>query len=389
MRTSLTSVTLIIPIALSGLVDLPRLLTFGPVSSLALLTTFYASSATLLWLARPVLSRQAISVVAPLAAFLVWAFASLFWSAPTIRGVQNLLVVSGFLVLILLASGKIADKKNHRLIERAFVYAIWLAVSLYAISIFRSGWGAESILGSRSFALFALLGVAWYLASWRYGSQRELWWAAAITLMIGASLSRMALVVALALFPLSQISFRSVWGWFRLGLLIAVLVGLSQLALTYVEPVRARFLEESAVEIGGIQINTSGRDVAWPVVLDSWKESPWIGKGAGAAEEVTTRYFPDFGQPHNDYLRVLHDYGVIGLGFWLLTFVNLLGVTFTAWVRSASNGSPDVRLHLAAFLSVVAVVLTMITDNVMIYVFVMAPLGVLVGASLTIRGQEH
>jgi hypothetical protein len=31
----------------------------------------------------------------------------------------------------------------------------------------------------------------------------------------------------------------------------------------------------------------------------------------------------------------------------------------------------------------------MITDNVMIYVFVMAPLGVLVGASLTIRGQEH
>jgi len=67
----------------------------------------------------------------------------------------------------------------------------------------------------------------------------------------------------------------------------------------------------------------------------------------------------------------------------------LLGVTFTAWVRSASNGSPDVRLHLAAFLSVVAVVLTMITDNVMIYVFVMAPLGVLVGASLTIRGQEH
>jgi O-antigen ligase len=389
LRTSLTSVTLIIPIALSGLVDLPRLLTFGPVSSLALLTTFYASSATLLWLARPVLSRQAISVVAPLAAFLVWAFASLFWSAPTIRGVQNLLVVSGFLVLILLASGKIADKKNRRLIERAFVYAIWLAVSLYAISIFRSGWGAESILGSRSFALFALLGVAWYLASWRYGSQRGLWWAAAITLLIGASLSRMALVVALALFPLSQSSFRSVWGWFRLGLLIAVLVGLSQLALTYVEPVRARFLEASAVEIGGIQINTSGRDVAWPVVLDSWKESPWIGKGAGAAEEVTTRYFPDFGQPHNDYLRVLHDYGVIGLGFWLLTFVNLLGVTFTAWVRSASNGSPDVRLHLAAFLSVVAVVLTMITDNVMIYVFVMAPLGVLVGASLTIRGQEH
>src|SRR5215212_12164145 len=131
-----------IPIAFSGLVDLPRVLIFGPVSSLALLTTFYASSATLLWLARPVLSRQAISVVAPLAAFLVWAFASLFWSAPTISGVQNLLVLSSFLVLMLLASGKGAGKKNLRLIERAFVYAIWLAVSLYGtiwgITIFRS-----------------------------------------------------------------------------------------------------------------------------------------------------------------------------------------------------------------------------------------------------------
>jgi O-antigen ligase len=382
----LTTLALIFPIALSvyNLLEIAPYITFGPITLGALITVFYCSSAWALWAARPILTRTVLKTVWPLMALILWGLLSLTWYAPTLDGAQNLVVLLTFLGLLLLASGK--SHFDYRLQWRAWhvlARVTWIAVGLYGVSLSLGGVGSRILIEPRSFALFALFGAAWSLATWRYDSHRGLWQAIIITLVIGASLSRLALGIALALFPLSQASLGNVSGWLRTILSVVLLVGSSYLAITHIAPLHDRFFEgDTRLQVGGAAINVTGREVLWRITLDSWRESPWVGKGAGSAEQVVKRVSPENEHPHNDYLRVLHDYGVVGLGLWLLTIANLMWATLRAWLTAAHKGSAEARPHLAAFLSLVAFTAGMVTDNVMVYVFVVAPLGVLVGASI-------
>jgi len=362
----------------------------GPISALAVLTILYAGAAWLLWLLRPLVTRAAVPIVWPLAAFLVWGLASVAFYRPTVDGFQNLLVVAAFTGLILLTASAVPYVRQlPRSVRKTLERATWIAVVLYVIGIAMGGLGNETILGPRPFAMFALLGVALHLANWRHGERRKLWWALAVTLVIGISLSRLALVAAFVLFPISQISFRNVWGWLRVILMIAVAVGIFSLAFTYVEPLRSRFVEgDVSIEVGGVAVNGSGRTEIWETTFESYSESPWTGKGAGSANEVIKANFVGVDHPHSDYLRVLHDYGPVGFGLWIVAFVNLLWVTLRAWMRADRRRAPDAPLHAAAFMAVAAATMMMVTDNAMVYVFVMAPLGILVGASLGSVGRE-
>jgi O-antigen ligase len=360
------------------------MISLGPVSALAGLTVLYAGMAWTLWLLRPLVSRAALPVVWPLAAFMVWGLASLVFYKPTVDGIQNLLVVATFLGLILFTSAlgdRVPDLPH--VLDRGITWATWIALGLYGVSIMLEGLGTELILGPRPFSMFALIGLAWQLASWRYAKRRRFWLATAIVLMIGGSLSRLALATALALFPLSRLSFKSAWGWLRVLIWIGLVVATFQLAINHVEPLRERFVSgDLSLEVGGIAVNTSGRTDIWNVTWESYVESPWVGKGAGSAEAVVNAHFEGVNHPHSDYLRILHDYGVVGLALWLLAIVKLVWAVWKAWLGADRRSTKEAHPHLAALLSLVAFAGTMITDNVVVYIFLMAPLGVLVGASL-------
>jgi len=166
--------------------------------------------------------------------------------------------------------------------------------------------------------------------------------------------------------------------------MVALVVGISYLTITHVEPVRERFFAgDIGATVGGTGINVEGRDQMWRTILDSWSESPWIGKGAGSSSEVVENALgPGVEHPHNDYLRILHDYGVVGLVLWLLALGQLLWAMCRAWLMADRRNTAEAHPHFAALLSLIALAATMVTDNVVAYVFLMAPLGVLVGASL-------
>ncbi len=368
-------------IMLSGLVDLPRLFVFGPVTSLALFTVAYALAAWVLWVVRPVFVKPAIVALWPIVALLVWICATFLWYQPTVPGLQNLLVLATFVGLALVVSYESYRTPSFaELVRKAIVWSVWLAAALYLASLLSGG----ELMGSRSFALFALLGVACHLGAWRRGSPQGLWQAILLTLLIGASLSRTALVVALLLFPLSQLSLKDSRSWIRVGLLVALIAVSAYSAITYIEPLNERFFEgDRAYEVEGVAINTEGRTEIWGVIWDSYLTAPLTGLGAGSSEEVLVQRDPNSaGHPHNDYLRLLHDYGPLGLGLWFLGFLSLLWATGRNRAGTSHRKGPEASLHLAAFLSLTSVSLTMITDNVIVYVFVMAPLGALVGASL-------
>lgn len=371
-------------ILVSGSVGALRNVVIGPATLTALLTVAYASSVLLLLVARPVLLKKVVAVMWPFLAFLLWGFSSFIWFRPNQAGLQNLLVISAFLGFVLLVSYE--SYRNHNFVgavKRALVWSFWLAMALYAVGLLIDGLGASLILGARSFALFAMLGVAYYLSEWRHGYRRGLWRAVLLILLIGASVSRTALFVALALFPLSQVYPRSFRSWAKAILVGALIVAIAYGAIVYVEPLRERFSQGDLYNIGGFEINTSGRAEIWGTILSSYLESPWIGLGAGSSEQVIAKSFGDqIAHPHNDYLRVLHDYGAIGLSLVLLGIVNLLRSIGASWWTASRKGNVDSLIHMTAFLTLTAVTVAMITTNPIVYIFIMLPLGILVGASL-------
>jgi O-antigen ligase len=374
-------------IMLCGLVDLPRQLTLGPVTLLAPLTGAYASSVWILWILSPIFVRPAIVTLWPLVALLMWSYASFLWYKLTVSGLQNVLVLTTFVGLALLVSYHCyrAPRFAER-IRTTVVRAVWLAAALYVVSFFSAVAGFGQFMSSRAFALVAMLGVACHLGTWRHNRQPlGLWQAVLLTLLIGVSLSRAALFAALILFPLSRLSLKHPSSWVRVALLTAFLAMAAYLAVTYIEPLNERFFAgDQAYEVGEVTINTSGRTEMWSAVWDSYLEAPLTGLGAGSSEEVLYQLDPNAsGHPHNDYLRFLHDYGPLGLGLWCWGFLCLLWTVGKSWVGASRRGdNPEASLHLAALLSLAGLALTMITDNVIVYVFVMAPLGALIGASL-------
>lgn len=117
--------------------------------------------------------------------------------------------------------------------------------------------------------------------------------------------------------------------WRKLLLIIPVMV---MLILTFVPQVRDRMLQGIVgTETGEIDeyAMTSGRNLAWPHVIDAIKESPVTGYGrqamstTGIRDQLWTELGESFPHPHNAYLEVWLDNGVIGLAIVLLLFLTL------------------------------------------------------------------
>ncbi|MCU1518487.1 MAG: O-antigen polymerase, partial [Pseudarthrobacter sp.] len=116
--------------------------------------------------------------------------------------------------------------------------------------------------------------------------------------------------------------------------------------------------------------------VLWEMTLRSAEQNPLFGNGPGTASALISASFRNISHPHNEYLRLFHDFGYIGAVLFVLGTLILLLRTF----RRAQNS--DNPIHWAATLGILAVLAAALTDNVIIYPFVMAPLGLIVGASI-------
>ncbi|AFY53080.1 lipid A core-O-antigen ligase-like enyme [Rivularia sp. PCC 7116] len=374
---------------ISGLTNAVRMISLGPITALGALSIISGIGSWVLVFTRSHISK-ATYIATSLVLFVVYSLFNFLWYSLTSKlpisdAVQNLslyLAFVGILVLSAIETNRSFDPPDF--ISNALSLAGKLSVLVYGFSILIGGFGTGIIMGARPFALFAMIAAAWFLAGWRYGLLGSRWWTIFTIVVMALSFSRTALVVTLILFPLSQISFNSIKGWLKMGFTIFLMVTVSFLAFTYVEPIRSRFTDVGDnATVGGVQINTSGRATAWPIAYASAWESPWIGHGPGSVVVVLVQNVGRaFSHPHNDYLRIFHDYGLIGLTLWLLGYIGLLVKTWQNWQWSDQNDRANARISLAAFLTLVAVAIAMISDNIIVYLFAMNPLGILVGASL-------
>jgi O-antigen ligase len=114
--------------------------------------------------------------------------------------------------------------------------------------------------------------------------------------------------------------------------------------------------------------------VIWEIIWQRFLEQPWLGWGAGSSGAYLAEHFGTITHPHNDFLRVLHDLGITGLVLWALWATSLV-----ALLRRAARSEAG-RAYAAAGCGLfIAMLACALTDNVVNYIFVMAPAGAVLG----------
>jgi O-antigen ligase len=384
------------PLVIAAFVDLTRDVNFGRVTGMGALTIVQSALLFAALIACASYPKRLLLYAGPFLGFLIWTFVSTVWFSTNVSGFQNAAVFALFGLALLLA-GTVTARDPSRMestIDRAvrWVDAIGL-LTIFANLLLR-GTPAEAnwSVGPRSVALVGLIALSWHLAE-AYHDQRGPWirsaiWLLAIVLTLSRTASAIALLYVTIVLVL-QVRFnpRSFAASLpRSFMLLAIIIGLVFQSVAFQDRF---FTGDTSIAIGEIRINASGRLNMWPVVLDSLRESPIIGKGLGSSQQIVEATVADAGHPHNDYLRVAHDLGVVGFGLLALAFVSWLCVTFRGWSRLARRRADWGRMELAAFLGLLGLMLEMMTDNGIVYPFYMGPLGILIGAGLGRSQPKH
>jgi hypothetical protein len=396
---------LLIVMWVCGTVNLMQCVELGGTTGLGIWTTIVGAGVWCLWLVRPYYPRELSRVLLPLITFSAYAALSLIWGGVDVKALQNLSVSLGFTGFVLMAARESERRPAFAFaLQKALDGASIIAGVLYSITFLLFGQGSDAIVGhrmffaARPFALFAAVAVARQLARWQAGDWKGFVVGVWLVVLVFLSQSRLAMVACLVQFPLAMCcrgDFKSIARALVMTVLAAFALGAS---IFFSKSMYDRFFAYDAkIAVGGVMINASGRTKMWEALLEDLRGGAvYFGRGAGAAGRLIDRYFPDLGHPHNDFLRLLYDFGAVGLGWWALFLIIVLFTMIggvrrcTAQyigptpdhVRTVSSDHPDLPVHLAPILSLVAIIMSMFTDNSISYIFVMAPLGMLIGCSL-------
>ncbi len=315
----------------------------------------------------------------PLWLFAIVAVASAL-EQRTVYGFQNAMVYVVFLAAMALAAVWTTSQTPMVLLRWMRAAAVVGAVG-YLVTAALLGPGSNGFYEARNVGILAWLAMA-VSVPLAVQSRRALVVPALLVVTCTLSLSRTSIAVCLllalglALRPEQRGTVR------RIAVSAAVVAVLGILAVTQFPPLRDRFLHNDNERIAGLPIGTSGRLNIWRVVWDSIEQSPIYGHGVGTAMGLVSDTFgPAYiAHPHNDYLRLWHDFGILGLLLWL-SAACILGVgAFRRW-RAADNAG-DQAIHLAAGLGVIGLLASIGTGNELVHIFVALPLGVVIGTSL-------
>lgn len=309
--------------------------------------------------------------------FLIWTGICALGMGVSSVGIQNICVYLLFVMIIALTARN--REVNVEPYSSVLLAIGWSLAAIYSADLAAHGIGAGDWLGRRSFALEALVVMALSVAARHRGLPTRLL-PYVLFVLIALSLSRTATAVAAGLVLVRLAHRRRGRTRLRVAAACVFLAVLGVLAVEHVPLVHERISGGDQARVLGLQINTEGRLKMWKALSPNDSLQLWVGHGPGAAELRIKALVRDQDQPHNDYLRLLYDYGVVGLALFLSGYLSILIRTTRAARRSISIA--DAAAHTAAALALVAVAAGMATDNVVIYAFAMAPLGLLVGLSL-------
>lgn len=294
-------------------------------------------------------------------ALLLWLAATALWSPAPWRGIGAHLWQYGQLLLVpLIAAACTPDRAlramRHFVLASTAVALLFALERLGALPVSSLAWhttlqaeGNQRIATSILLTMGACLGL--WLGLGERGPARWSWCAAAMACTLAVALQdRRTGMLLLPAVLLVWGLVRQPGGWRRMG--IAGAIGLAGMAAWQVsDGVRARFAE------GAMELRQySGDDTvatSWGQRLRMWEltgamvaERPWTGHGVASwrglwQQRVTPgTALAEHSTPHNEYLLLAQQGGVIALGLWLWLLLSALR-------RAAAAGAPGVPALMA------------------------------------------
>lgn len=325
----------------------------------------------------------------PFIAFVGWAGVRWLLTPTGFLGLKDLLwysmpVLFGLFVPLALGRDKRTVLRNVRSLERVFLGSVFIPIALLAVALATGlaemtwrGPRGELVGSARGMPLYLLVVLAVALANWRYGPLKvrgRLFSLLALGTIL-FTLGRMASFLGLMLLGLSRINPRRKWQLLGAGVVVAAIM---LFAITHIPILQQRFFftEDWDPSMGLKGINTAGRSLIWPTVYLSAMQSPILGHGLGVARIVTTQLFAgkkDVAEyhPHDEYLQIWHDMGVIGL---FLVIVSWAGTFVRQWRRwEHSTRRLVAKWGMASVLALSAILISSLTDNTLHYPIVVVP----------------
>jgi O-antigen ligase len=237
-----------------------------------------------------------------------------------------------------------------------------VAGQLYGVTGFAAGAITASILA------------AWYAARYAGGDGRALgYWAvlAAVPVLANTRTGMVAVALTLPL-TLAPLSVKK-----RL-IAVAVLVAAGLLVFQS-ERIQSKMFYSgqgtlsdavtgvadlfSGKEPASYDFATTGRRSMYDVLVAGLDEAYWLGHGANTTEAISMA-ISGVGHPHNDWLRLRYEYGILGMLLFALTLLAQMGHALLRLRRMPSEAAIFLWVGTGAFLPMA---LFMFSDNVILY----------------------
>ena len=243
-----------------------------------------------------------------------------------------------------------------------------LSVIMIAIIVFLTGLLITGVLpGSTGFApqaISTLLLSALFISGYSYGNVKDIFWYRAIASIPIIALTRGPMIVTGLSLPLSFSPIK-----LQTRMIFFGVVAIAGLILFFSPRVQKKFFYSGEGTIEDLQderkVSTSGRRRMAELLVVEIARRPVFGHGANASEEFILNYSRgQLTHPHNDWLRFLYDYGLVGTTVFSLTLL----IQIASLLRGArrSTGATQI-LFSAGASSFLSFVLIMFTDNIVLY----------------------
>jgi O-antigen ligase len=244
----------------------------------------------------------------------------------------------------------------------------YIGIGFYMVILFKTGIVLTGMLPARTaLAAEAMTGTLFcslFVTNYVLGKKRELGWWAAFAAIPYIALTRTGMVAAGLTLPLTFAPMQMIK-----RILFSVMIIMIAIPLFYSERVQQKMfysgkgtLEE--VNPGNPDFATHGRNIIWEALQKEIDQKPYLGHGANSSATFLSKLFTGVTHPHNDWLRLLYDYGYFGTGIFALSLtMQLLHI-----LKMAKNSKGELKiLFYTGASSILSFVLFMFSDNIILY----------------------
>jgi O-antigen ligase len=344
-----------------------------------------------LLLAILVLLRQGFRATLPILIWLPWmVIVATWWIAwPYPNGFQrSVMLLCPIIVGLAVSSFPLPAEKigGLGLLMRFIAVALWVMVVTNTGLLVTGTLPMTSSLASQS--ITASLLCCYFAAEYAGGDRGALRWWGSLAFVPVVALTRTAMVAAGVTLPLSFARLKLVKRAFFL-----ILMSLLGLMVFYTPRMQEKMFRSGHGNISDLRIDnqdlqTSGRAAIWEIMDYEIEQRYWLGHGANASEKLVRDITGGLAHPHNDWLRLRYDYGVVGTAVFIIC-MSLQSVNLLMRARKAS-GDAKVLLYAGAS-SFLPFAMLMYTDNIILYAAFFGNLQfALIGIGYSsLRGSQH